>query len=95
MLAGLEEPDAGQIIKPSGLTVGYLPQDGLTHSGWTLLEEAGLAFKTLLDMRTEIAALEERLAEDHPDDSGTRSDADEGTANFRRGSAARRATASI
>ena len=69
MLAGLEEPDAGQIIKPSGLTVGYLPQDGLTHSGRTLLEEAGLAFKTLLDMRTEIAALEERLAEDHPDDS--------------------------
>jgi ATP-binding cassette, subfamily F, member 3 len=64
MLAGLEEPDSGLIIKPSGLTVGYLPQDGLTHSGRTLQEETGLAFKALLDMRAEIAALEERLAAD-------------------------------
>ena len=69
MLAGLEEPDAGNIIKPSGLTVGYLPQDGLSHSGRSLLEEAGLAFKPLLDMRAEIAALEERLAADYADDS--------------------------
>jgi ATP-binding cassette subfamily F protein 3 len=58
MLAGLEEPDGGSIIKPSGLTVGYLPQDGLEHSGRPLAEEAGLAFKPLLDMREEIAALE-------------------------------------
>jgi len=64
MLAGLEEPDKGAIIKPSGLTVGYLPQDGLNHSGRTLIEETGLAFKPLLDMRAEIAALEERLADD-------------------------------
>ena len=64
MLAGLEEPDGGTIVKPSGLTVGYLPQDGLNHSGRTLLEEAGLAFKPLLDMRAEIQSLEDRLADD-------------------------------
>ncbi len=64
MLAGLEEPDSGNIIKPSGLTIGYLPQDGLNHSGRTLLEEAGLAFKPLLDMRAEIQSLEERLGDD-------------------------------
>jgi ATP-binding cassette subfamily F protein 3 len=64
MLAGFEEPDAGTIIRPSGLTVGYLPQDGLNHSGRTLRDEAGLAFKALLDMRDEIASLEERLADD-------------------------------
>ena len=68
MLAGFEEPDAGLIIKPSGLTVGYLPQDGLTHGGRTLREEAGLAFKPLLDMRAEIAALEEKLGQDTHDD---------------------------
>src|SRR5512144_948900 len=54
MLAGIDEPDTGTIIKPNGLTVGYLPQDGLSHSGCTLVEEAGLAFKPLLDMRSEI-----------------------------------------
>src|SRR5918998_5787908 len=69
MLAGLEEPDAGHIVKPTGLTVGYLPQDGLDHSGRTLAEEAGMAFKPLLDMRDEIASLEERLAEDTHSDA--------------------------
>src|SRR3954466_9782167 len=64
MLAGLEEPDRGNAIKPSGLSVGYLPQDGLNHSGRTLIEEAGLAFKPLLDMRAEIQSLEERLGDD-------------------------------
>jgi ATP-binding cassette subfamily F protein 3 len=65
MLGGLEEPDGGLVTKPSGLTIGYLPQDGLSHSGRTLIEEAGLAFKPLLDMRDEIAVLEERLGDEH------------------------------
>ncbi len=64
MLAGLEEADGGLITKPSGLTVGYLPQDGLNHSGRTLIQEAGLAFKPLLDMRAEILDLETRLGDD-------------------------------
>ena len=64
MLAGLEEPDGGAIVKPQGLTIGYLPQDGLTYSGRTLREEASLAFKPLLDMRDEISGLEERLGRD-------------------------------
>ena len=64
MLAGFDEPDSGTIVKPSGLTIGYLPQDGLSHSGRTLREEASLAFKPLLDMRDEIASLEDRLADE-------------------------------
>ncbi len=46
------------------MTIGYLPQDGLHHTGRTLREEAGLAFKALLDMRAEIALLEDRLGDD-------------------------------
>ncbi len=68
MLAGLEEPDSGLVVKPAALTVGYLPQDGLNHSGRTLIEEAGLAFKPLLDMRAEIQALEEQMADDAADE---------------------------
>jgi ATP-binding cassette subfamily F protein 3 len=64
MLAGLDDPDSGQVVKPAGLTIGYLPQDGLHHSGRSLIEEAGQAFKSLLDMRAEIAALEDRLGDD-------------------------------
>jgi ATP-binding cassette, subfamily F, member 3 len=64
MLAGLDEPDAGQIIKPNNLTVGYLPQDGLNHTGRTLLDEASTAFQALLDMKAEMHTLEERLGDD-------------------------------
>jgi ATP-binding cassette subfamily F protein 3 len=64
IMAGLEEPDGGAVLKPSGLTVGYLPQDGLSHAGRTVFEEAATAFQPLLDMKAEIHALEDRLG--HP-----------------------------
>ncbi len=63
MLAGLDEPDKGQVIKPSSLTIGYLPQDGLDHSGRTLLDEASLAFESLLNIKAELHDLEHRLAD--------------------------------
>ena len=37
MMAGSEDPDTGRVVKPNGLTVGYLPQDGLAHSGRTVV----------------------------------------------------------
>ncbi len=63
MLAGLDEPDAGLIQKPNALTLGYLPQDGLAHSGRTVVDEASLALKPLLDMKAEMHALEARLGD--------------------------------
>ena len=63
MMAGLEEPDSGAILKPSALTVGYLPQDGLAHAGKTVFEEASSAFARLLQMKDEMHQLEDRLAD--------------------------------
>src|SRR5438034_5298388 len=63
MLAGLDEPDAGGILKPAALRVGYLPQDGLEHSGRSVFEEASSAFDELLAMKAEMHALEERLGD--------------------------------
>ncbi len=63
IFANLDEPDAGLVVKPADLRVGYLPQDGLTHEGHTLQEEAALAFDWLLDVRKEMEAIEERLAD--------------------------------
>ena len=63
MMAGLDEPDRGAILKPSALTVGYLPQDGLTHAGRTLFEEASSAFANLLSIKAEMHALEDRLGD--------------------------------
>src|SRR5881227_3144634 len=63
MMAALDEPDAGAILKPATLTVGYLPQDGLTHAGRTVFDEAASAFGDLLAVKAEMHALEERLGD--------------------------------
>ena len=63
MLAGFDEPDSGGIIKPSALTIGYLPQDGLAYSGRSVFEEVSTAFQPLLDMQREMAEIEHRLGD--------------------------------
>ncbi len=63
MLAGFEEPDSGIVAKPADLTIGYLPQDGLTHRGRTVFEEASSAFQPLLDMKAEMHDIEHKLAD--------------------------------
>src|SRR4030095_475685 len=63
MLAGIDEPDSGDIQKPNALTFGYLPQDGLTHRGRSVVDEASLALKPLLDLKAEMHQLEERLGD--------------------------------
>jgi ATP-binding cassette subfamily F protein 3 len=63
ILAGIEEVDSGGVVRPSTLTIGYLPQDGLTHSGRTVFEEASSAFQPLLDIKAEMHDIEHRLAD--------------------------------
>jgi ATP-binding cassette, subfamily F, member 3 len=63
ILAGSEEVDSGAVVRPATLTIGYLPQDGLTHSGRTVFEEASLAFQPLLDIKAEMHDIEHRLAD--------------------------------
>src|SRR5688572_21361742 len=63
MLARDDEPDAGNIITPANLTIGYLPQDGLTHAGRTVFEEASSAFQPLLDLKHEMHEIEHRLGD--------------------------------
>jgi ATP-binding cassette, subfamily F, member 3 len=63
MLGGLDEPDSGAIVKPADLTIGYLPQDGLTHTGRTVFEEASSAFQPLLDIKAEMHDIEHRLGD--------------------------------
>jgi ATP-binding cassette subfamily F protein 3 len=63
MLAGLDEPDDGNVVRPNDLTIGYLPQDGLDHRGSTVFAEASLALKPLLDMKAEMHEVERRLGD--------------------------------
>ena len=63
MLIGAEEPDAGKIIRPNAITVGYLPQDGLAHSGRSLHDEVSTAFQPLLDVKAEMHSVEASLGD--------------------------------
>jgi ATP-binding cassette subfamily F protein 3 len=62
MLAGIEEPDSGQIRMASDTTIGYLPQDGIVHAGRTVHEEVILAFRELLALKEEQHRIEDELA---------------------------------
>jgi ATP-binding cassette subfamily F protein 3 len=63
MLAGIEEPDSGEVRMASDTTIGYLPQDGLVHHGRTVYGEVTLAFEELLALKAEQHEIEEHLSE--------------------------------
>ncbi len=66
ILAGLEELDYGTLERASGMTIGYLPQDGLQLCGRTVFEECLAVFAATHALQQHILALSAQLAElDH------------------------------
>ncbi|PNU20366.1 ABC transporter ATP-binding protein [Geothermobacter hydrogeniphilus] len=63
ILAGQVEPDGGSLQMAKGTSYGYLPQDGLEHSGRTLFEEVRSALSELLSLENELERLQQRLAD--------------------------------
>ena len=66
VLAGIEPLYQGTISVARGITAGYLPQDGLSLSGRTVLEECLSVFGNLLEMEREMETLTRRMAEIDP-----------------------------
>src|SRR6201999_3726963 len=66
ILAGVETLDYGQRTLVKGMTIGYLPQDGLALVGKTVFEECLSVFDELRDMEKESEALTHVLAEADP-----------------------------
>jgi ATP-binding cassette subfamily F protein 3 len=66
MLAGLEPLDRGSISAAKNLTTGYLPQDGISLSGRTVLQECLSAFGPLLEIEKEMETLTHRMGELDP-----------------------------
>jgi ATP-binding cassette subfamily F protein 3 len=66
VLAGLETLDYGEIQRTRGMSIGYLPQEGLALSGRTVFEECLTVFDEIRDMEREIESLGAQLTElDH------------------------------
>jgi len=63
MLMGELEPDRGSIDKADYVSVGYLPQDGISVAGKTLFAEAESAFGDILKLQENLAKAEEEMLE--------------------------------
>jgi ATP-binding cassette subfamily F protein 3 len=63
ILAGIEEPNAGTIVRSSGLRVTYLPQESRFSSDRTVREETRLAFASTLAAAERMREIEHRMGE--------------------------------
>src|SRR6058998_3277452 len=61
IVAGLVEPDRGEVCFKKGATVGYLPQEIIGSSGQTALASALSAFDEIRALETRCRDLERRL----------------------------------
>jgi ATP-binding cassette subfamily F protein 3 len=62
VLAGLETLDYGGLQQTRGMSIGYLPQEGLQLAGRSVFEECLTVFDELRDMEKEIEHLAGQLA---------------------------------
>ena len=66
VLAGLETLDYGVLQQTKGMSIGYLPQEGLRLTGRTVFDECLTVFDELREMEREVERLSGQLAElDH------------------------------
>src|SRR5215467_3876691 len=66
VLAGLDGLDSGNISTQKGLTLGYLPQEGLSLSGRSVFAECMTVFADLRALEEEQEELTRRMAELDP-----------------------------
>jgi ATP-binding cassette subfamily F protein 3 len=62
VLAGIESLDYGGLQQTRGMSIGYLPQEGLRLTGRSVFEECLTVFDELRDMEQEIERLAGQLA---------------------------------
>jgi ATP-binding cassette subfamily F protein 3 len=67
VLAGVDGLDYGSVQRTRGMTIGYLPQDGLALAGRTVFDECLSVFAELIAMEKELEALYTALAELDPE----------------------------
>lgn len=62
ILAGMQQPTAGQVAAQRDVTIGYLPQVMVLADAHTVIEETETAFEHISDMQERIARMNDELA---------------------------------
>ncbi|HEX5236486.1 MAG TPA: ABC-F family ATP-binding cassette domain-containing protein [Silvibacterium sp.] len=76
ILAGLDGLDYGQVQRTRGMTIGYLPQDGLALAGRNVFDECLSVFEELLALQNEMEALSCALPDLDPESAAYATAAD-------------------
>ncbi len=63
IIAGIEQPTSGTVAKPTGLTIGYLPQQMQLADETTVYEETRKAFGDLMSLQEELDRVTNEIAE--------------------------------
>ena len=61
IIKDIQKPDEGEVVVPSGHTIGYLPQEMIPDSTRTVVEEAMSAFSEILGDKEKIQSLEHEI----------------------------------
>ena len=61
IIKDIQKPDEGEVVVPSGHTIGYLPQEMIPDSTRTVVEEAMSAFSEILGIKEKIQSLEHEI----------------------------------
>ncbi len=61
IIANELQPESGKVVKQKGINIGYLPQENVTHSGKTLIEEASSALTTIISLQEKEIKLTNEL----------------------------------
>lgn len=61
IIAGLIDPDSGEVIKSKHTTIGYLPQDGIKLTGNTLYDEVASSAGDINTIKAEIEEIESEM----------------------------------
>jgi ATP-binding cassette, subfamily F, member 3 len=61
LIAGLQSPTKGDISKPNGYKIGYLPQDMVHQHGRTVYDETATAYEEIQNLEKRLEVINEEL----------------------------------
>lgn len=61
IFAGMQPPSEGNVVVPSDIKIGYLPQQMIHKDGKTIFDEAALAFEDILKIEKQINQINKQL----------------------------------
>jgi ATP-binding cassette subfamily F protein 3 len=65
IIAGELEPESGKVQRQKNISIGYLPQENVTHSNKTLLEEAASALSDIIQLQEKEKELQSELSKEN------------------------------